>query len=91
MGRTVRFDTGAAELVVTEQTQEPWDSGVFDCIGLDFRSKRYLILKSRMYYRPVFAPLAAAVVECAGTGVCSSDFSLYRYGKVRRPLYPFDL
>lgn len=90
MGRTVRFDTGAAELVITERTQEPWDRGIFDCIGLDFRGKRYLILKSRMYYRPVFAPLASAIIECAGTGVCSSDLSLYRYRKVRRPLYPFD-
>ena len=90
MGRTVRFDTGAAELVLTEQTHEPWDRAVFDCIGLDLHSKRYLILKSRMYYRPVFAPLASAIIECAAIGVCSSDFSLYRYRKVRRPLYPLD-
>jgi microcystin degradation protein MlrC len=90
MGRTVLFDTGAAEIVVTEKTQEPWDLGVFTSAGLEPASKRYLILKSRMYYRPVFAPLAAGIVECASTGVCSSDFSLFRYGKVRRPIYPLD-
>ena len=90
MGRTVLFDTGAAEIVVTEQTQEPWDLGVFTCIGLDPGRKRYLILKSRMYYRPVFAPLADTIIECASTGVCSSDFSLFRYRKVRRPIYPLD-
>ena len=90
MGRTVLFDTGAARIVVTEQAQEPWDLGVFSCVGLDPASERYLILKSRMYYRPVFAPLAASIIECASAGVCSSDFSLFDYRKVRRPVYPFD-
>ena len=90
MGRTVLFDTGSAEIVVTEQTQEPWDLGVFACVGLEPAAKRYLILKSRMYYRPVFAPLAGAIIECASAGVCSSDFALFDYRKVRRPVYPLD-
>ncbi|MEO7729067.1 MAG: M81 family metallopeptidase [Burkholderiales bacterium] len=90
MGRTVLFDTGAARIVVTEQTQEPWDMGVFSCTGLVATRERYLILKSRMYYRPVFAPLAATIIECASAGVCSSDFSLFDYRNLRRPVYPFD-
>ena len=90
MGRTVLFDTGSAEIVVTEQTQEPWDLGVFACVGLDPARQRYLILKSRMYYRPVFAPLAGTIIECASAGVCSSDFSLFDYRKLRRPIYPLD-
>ena len=90
MGRTVLFDIGAARIVVTEQTQEPWDLGVFTCAGLDPTQERYLILKSRMYYRPVFAPLASTIIECASVGVCSSDFSLFAYRHVRRPIYPLD-
>jgi microcystin degradation protein MlrC len=90
MGRTVLFDTGAARIVITEKTQEPWDLGVFTSAGMDILRERYLILKSRMYYRPVFAPLAATIIECASAGVCSSDLSLFDYRKLRRPLYPFD-
>ena len=90
MGRTVLFDTGSAEIVITEHTQEPWDLGVFTCAGLDPATKRFLILKSRMYYRPVFAPLAVAIIECASVGVCASDFSLFAYRKLRRPIYPLD-
>jgi microcystin degradation protein MlrC len=90
MGRTVLFDIGAARVVVTEQTQEPWDLGVFTCVGLNPAHERYLILKSRMYYRPVFAPLATTIIECASVGVCSSDFSLFDYRRVRRPIYPLD-
>ena len=90
MGRTVQFDTGAARIVITEQTQEPWDMGVFTCAGMNPLHERYLILKSRMYYRPVFAPLASTIIECASGGVCSSDFSLFDYRRVRRPIYPLD-
>ena len=43
-----------------------------------------------MYYLPVFAPLATTIIECASAGVASSDFSLFDYRKLRRPLYPFD-
>ncbi len=90
MGRTVLFDIGPAEIVVTEQTQEPWDIGVFACVGLDPAAKRYLILKSRMYYRPVFGPMAAAVIECASAGCCGSDLSQYAFSRLRRPIYPLD-
>ncbi len=90
MGRTVLYDIGAARIVVTEQTQEPWDLGVFTSAGLQPTLERYLILKSRMYYRPVFAPLATTIIECASGGVCSSDFSLFDYRRLRRPLYPLD-
>jgi microcystin degradation protein MlrC len=90
MGRTVLFDIGAARIVVTERTQEPWDIGVFACAGLDPRRERFLLLKSRMYCRPVFEPLAAALVECDSRGVTSSDYGLFPFGKVRRPVFPLD-
>lgn len=90
MGRTVLFDIGAAQIVVTEKTQEPWDLGVFECAGMDPRSARFLLLKSRMYCRPVFEPIASALVECDSRGVTSSDYSLFPFSKVRRPVYPLD-
>ena len=76
--------------MVTERTQEPWDIGVFECAGLDPRKERFLLLKSRMYCRPVFEPLSAALVECDSPGVTSSDYSLFPFGKVHRPVFPLD-
>lgn len=90
MGRTVLFDIGAARIVVTERTQEPWDIGVFECAGLDPRRERFLLLKSRMYCRPVFEPMSAALVECDSRGVTSSDYSLFPFSQVRRPVFPMD-
>lgn len=90
MGRTVWLDTGSAQIVVTETPHEPWDLGVFSCVGLDPLQARYLLLKSRMYCRPVFVPLSAGLVECDSPGVTSSDFSLFPYRQVRRPVFPLD-
>jgi hypothetical protein len=36
------------------------------------------------------AHLASAVVECAGVGVCTSDYSQHRFERLRRPIYPLD-
>ena len=90
MGRTVLFDIGAAQIVVTEKTQEPWDLGVFECTGLDPRKQRFLLLKSRMYCRPVFVPIAAGLVECDSRGVTSSDYSLFPFTRPTRPVFPLD-
>ena len=90
MGRTVLFDTGRARLVITERTQEPLDLGVFTCVGENATRCRFLLLKSRMYCRPVFEPLARAVVECDGRGVTSSDYGLFPFRRVERPVYPLD-
>ncbi len=91
MGRTVLFDTGAAQIVVTEKTHEPWDLGVFSCVGVDPTAHRFVLLKSRMYCRPVFVPLSHALVECdSPTGVTSSNYALFPFRNVRRPVFPLD-
>jgi microcystin degradation protein MlrC len=69
---------------------EPLDAGVFTSAGVDPAHYDYLILKSRMYCRPVFVPLAHALVECDSRGVTSSDYSLFDFRRVRRPIYPLD-
>ncbi|MDI7065444.1 MlrC C-terminal domain-containing protein, partial [Klebsiella pneumoniae] len=83
MGRAAVLDTGTVKLVMTERTHEPWDLGVFESVGIDPRRARFLLLKSRMYCRPVFVPSAAALVECDSRGVTSSDYGLFRFKHVK--------
>jgi microcystin degradation protein MlrC len=90
MGRTAVLEHDAFTIVVTERPMEPLDLGVFTSAGVDPRAFEFLILKSRMYCRPSFVPLAAAVVECDSRGVTSSDYNLYRFRHMRRPIYPLD-
>jgi len=92
MGTSVLFDTGAARLVITQERVEPYDLGVFTSVGLDPSDMDYLILKSRMYCRPVFVPISKGLVECDSDsgGPTSSNFDLFPIRHVRRPVYPLD-
>jgi microcystin degradation protein MlrC len=90
MGRTAVLDTGSLQIVVSERRAEPSDIGVFTHAGIDPRSKRYVLIKSRQHFRAGFEPIARHIVLCDGDGVTSSDLSLFDYRKRRRPLYPFE-
>jgi len=90
LGRTAVLDTGRAQIVVTERAHEPMDLGVFTHCGIDPRRKCFVMLKSRIHYRAGFRPIASHIVECAGVGVTNADLSVYRYQKLRRPIYPLD-
>lgn len=90
MGRAAVLDTGAARVLVTEQPHEPWDLAVFTSVGIDPGAARYLVLKSRMYCRPVFEPLSRATIECASGGVTSSNYARFAFKKLARPIYPID-
>lgn len=90
MGRAVKFETANASILITELPHEPWDLGVFHCAGLDPLAARFLLLKSRMYCRPVFEPRSKAVVECASSGVTSSNYELFTFRRLARPIYPLD-
>jgi microcystin degradation protein MlrC len=88
LGRTAVLDTGKVQVVITENHHEPCDLGVFRSVGIEPTVKRYLLLKSRIHFRAGFAPIARAIVECDGVGVTSSDYSLFRFRKLNRPIYP---
>ena len=90
MGPTVVLDTGNVEIVVTSWHQEPNDLECFASLGVDVAAKRSLMLKSRVHWRAAFMPIIAGVVECAGVGVCTSDYDMLNFKNLRRPIYPLD-
>jgi microcystin degradation protein MlrC len=91
MGRTAVLDTGKIQIVVSEKRSEPFDLGVFTHCGIDPRRKRYVLIKSRQHFRAGFEPIAKHIVMCDGDGCTASDLKLFKYERVKRPLYPFDL
>lgn len=90
MGPTAVLSTGKVDIVVVSRHIEPFDPGCFRAVGIEPATRRYLMLKSRVHYRVGFRAMARAVVECAGLGVCTSDYSQIRFEHVRRPIYPLD-
>jgi microcystin degradation protein MlrC len=91
MGPTVVLDTGTAEIVLISRHVEPSDLNCLLRLGIDPMLKRYVMLKSRIHWRAGLSKLAKAVVDCAGVGVCTSDYGQLDFKKVRRPIYPLDL
>ena len=91
MGTSVVLDTGAVEIVLISRHVEPSDLNCLLSLGIDPTQKRYVMLKSRIHWRAGLAKLATAVVDCAGVGVCTSDYGQLQFKKVRRPIYPLDL
>jgi microcystin degradation protein MlrC len=90
MGPSAVLDTGSVQIVVVSRHHEPWDQGVFTSLGIDPKTKRYLLLKSRIHYRAGFAPLARATITLDGEGVTTSDNDRLRFERVRRPVFPLD-
>jgi microcystin degradation protein MlrC len=91
MGPSVVIDTGKAEIALISRHVEPSDLNCFLALGIDPMQKRYVMLKSRIHWRAGLGAMAKAVVECAGHGVCTSDYSQLTFKNVRRPIYPLDL
>ena len=77
-------------IVVISNHVEPHDLAAFAAVGIDPAKKRYVMLKSRVHWRAGLRALAGAVVECAGTGVCTSDYELLKFKRVRRPIFPLE-
>ena len=90
MGPAAVLDTGKVEIAVISRHVEPHDIAAFRTLGIDPEKKRYLMLKSRVHWRAGLGPIAKAVVECAGEGVCTSDYATLNFRRVRRPVFPLD-
>jgi microcystin degradation protein MlrC len=91
MGRSVVLDTGPVEIVLISRHVEPSDLNCLLSLGIDPLQKHYVMLKSRIHWRAGLGPMAKEVVECAGVGVCTSDYGQLQFRKVRRPIYPLEL
>ena len=90
MGTSVVLDTGKVQIIVISRHVEPYDLGCFSSLGIDPLDKTYLMLKSRIHYRATYRSIAKEIVECAGVGVCTSDYSQLKFKNVRRPIFPLD-
>ena len=92
MGFSVLFETAHAQIVISSERVEPYDIAVMTSLGIEIESKTYILLKSRMYCRPVFFPLSKGCVECDSDqgGPTSSNDDWFDIKHIRRPIYPLD-
>lgn len=91
LGRTVVLECEHITVVISEDRVEALDPMQFRFVGLGPERFRYLVLKSKVQYRPAFMPLARAVIECNGPGVASMDLDAFAWRKLPRPTFPIDM
>jgi microcystin degradation protein MlrC len=89
-GRSAVLDTGQTEILVCSERMEAYDLGVFRHAGIEPTTKRYLLIKSRHHFRAGFEPIARHIIYLAGPGVTASDYGLFQFNKIPRPIYPLD-
>ena len=90
LGHSAVFDTGKMEIIVTSRHVEPWDKGIFIAAGINPEQKNYLLLKSRIHHRASFNTITRNHKLLDGTGCTSSDYSLFPFRHLNRPIYPPD-
>jgi microcystin degradation protein MlrC len=90
MGTTAVLDTGRVQIVLLSRHIEPTAQEMMRILGLDPTTKRFIAIKSRVHWRADVGKLAREIVECAGVGVCTSDYGQLTFRNVRRPIYPLD-
>jgi microcystin degradation protein MlrC len=91
IGDTVLLETDGADILLSSLPLEPFDLGFYTHIGIDPTKRKYLLIKSRQHFRAVFEPIASNIIPVAGPGVCSEDYSIRTFHRIRRPMYPMDL
>jgi len=90
MGRAAVLSVGGVDIAVISRHIEPYDPECFRALGMEPTQRKFLMLKSRIHYRVGFMPIAKEIVECAGVGVCTSDYDQLTFEHVRRPIFPLD-
>jgi microcystin degradation protein MlrC len=59
-------------------------------LGIEPTTVKYLAIKSRVHWRADLGRIAREIVECAGVGVCTSEYDQLTFRDVRRPIFPLD-
>jgi microcystin degradation protein MlrC len=90
MGRTVVLDAGKVQIVLLSRHIEPTAQEMLQVLGIDPSRKKYVAIKSRVHWRADLGKIAREIIECAGVGVCTSDYGQLTFRKVRRPVFPLD-
>lgn len=90
MGNTVVLDTGRVQIVLLSRHIEPTAQQMMQVLGIEPAQKRYVAIKSRVHWRADLGRIAREIVECAGVGVCTSDYGQLEFRHVARPVYPLD-
>lgn len=90
MGDCAVLQVDGVELIISSRRAEIYAPQFFEEVGIDPKSKRYLVIKSRQHFRAGFEPIASAILLAPSAGVCRENHVDFPYRNLKRPIYPLD-
>jgi microcystin degradation protein MlrC len=89
LGPAAAIRVGGVDIALTSRRQQALGD-LFADLGLNWRAKRFVALKSSQHFYVVFGPDAAEVLDVDSPGSVTSDWSQRPYVHRPRPLWPLD-
>ncbi|TWA92632.1 M81 family metallopeptidase [Bradyrhizobium stylosanthis] len=89
MGRAVRIDIAGIEIVLVEKRIQALGD-LFTPVGLDWRSRKIVVVKSANHFYAAYAPSAAKVLFVDSPGGASMNWKELGYRHRPRNLWPID-
>ncbi|HRE83681.1 MAG TPA: MlrC C-terminal domain-containing protein, partial [Opitutaceae bacterium] len=77
-------------LLLTSKKTPPFDLGQLRSQGIEPTMMTFIGVKAAVAHRRAYDPIAVKSYFVDTPGPCSSDLSLFRFVRLRRPVYPLD-
>jgi microcystin degradation protein MlrC len=90
MGPTMVLRVGGIQIVVASNRLQTTDRQAFLSQGIDPTRCKVLVVKSTHHFRAAFEPMARQTNTVDSGALCSPDFRIFPFKKLRRPIYPLD-
>ncbi|MBL8383818.1 MAG: M81 family metallopeptidase [Burkholderiales bacterium] len=83
LGAMALLRCDGVDIVVTSRNVQAYDPAPFDRLGVDWTTRRIVVLKSSCHFRADFEPRAAAVLTVLAPGAYDPDPRRYPYRRLR--------
>ena len=90
MGGVAVLEVGSITVMAMRRAVVQWDPEMYRCAGLEPMRFRVVQVKSPGGFRNAFGPLADRIFIVDLPGLCSPNFALFPWKRVRRPIFPLD-
>ena len=89
-GRIVILKVKEINIVASEKTCMVFEPSFYENLGFNLKDFKIVLVKSPMGFRYFYEKIAKSIVLLNCPGLASSNFNLYEYKNITRPLYPLD-
>lgn len=93
LGATAVLKIGTVTVVIISIRQQCIDPGYFEEFGVDVKSARTVVVKSRGHFRAGFSVYfqPEQVIECDAPGLTSPNLENFDWQGFKRPIFPLDM